>query len=241
MPSLRILSGSLENQEIDLTPDPMTVGRSSACNIRIADAGVSSKHAKIWCEDGEYYVMDLGSTNGTFVNDKDVDRQQLNDGDVITFGMTKASFVGEVKKKAPPPPPPRAARPPPAPAGRPSSRGAAAAMTSAEPEGIVTDEPRRPAQPSLRAEVKTQDEVEIATLRGKVAFFEEENRKLKIAMKAGAEAAAHEASASARADAEKIRGLLKQRDEELKRIQKELDEKETYYSPQELERERKRM
>src|ERR1700694_6164649 len=98
MPSLRILSGSLENQEIELTPDAMTVGRSSACNIRIGDAGVSSKHAKIWCEDGEYYLMDLGSTNGTFVNDKDVDREKLNDGDVITFGMTKAAFVGEKPK-----------------------------------------------------------------------------------------------------------------------------------------------
>ena len=98
MASLRILTGSLENEEIELTPDPMTVGRSSACNIRIADAGVSSKHAKIWCEDGQYFLMDLGSTNGTFVNDKDVDREQLNDGDVITFGMTKAAFVGEKPK-----------------------------------------------------------------------------------------------------------------------------------------------
>src|SRR5438105_3090009 len=108
MASLRILTGSLENQEIELTPDPMTVGRSSACNIRIADAGVSSKHAKVWCEDGEYYVMDLGSTNGTFVNDTDVDRQQLSDGDVITFGMTKASFQGDKPKARAPAPPARA-------------------------------------------------------------------------------------------------------------------------------------
>jgi len=86
MALLRILNGSLESQEIELSPDPMTVGRASACNIRIADAGVSSKHAKIWCEDGQYFLMDLGSTNGTFVNDRDVDREQLNDGDVITFG-----------------------------------------------------------------------------------------------------------------------------------------------------------
>src|SRR4051812_3785076 len=98
MASLRILNGSLENQEIELTPDPMTVGRSSACTIRIGDAGVSSKHAKIWCEDGQYFLMDMGSTNGTFVNDKDVDREQLSDGDVITFGMTKAAFVGEKPK-----------------------------------------------------------------------------------------------------------------------------------------------
>src|SRR3954470_15843991 len=95
MASLRILNGSLESQEIELTPDPMTVGRATACNIRIADAGVSSKHAKIWCEDGQYFLMDLGSTNGTFVNERDVDREQLTDGDVITFGMTKASFVAD--------------------------------------------------------------------------------------------------------------------------------------------------
>lgn len=254
MPSLRILTGALESQEIELTPDPMTVGRSSACNIRIGDAGVSSKHAKIWCEEGEYYLMDLGSTNGTFVNDRDVDREKLSDGDVITFGMTKAAFVGE--KPRPRANPARAAAPgagrgaaaPGRPgAGRPPSLGRAAAATIAaqdeapQPAGIVADTPRRNAQPGLRAEVKTQDEVEIATLRGKVAFFEEENRKLKTQIKVVQEQAAHEAAASARADAEKIRGLLKQREDELKKLQKELDEKETYYSPAELERERKRM
>lgn len=255
MPSLRILTGSLENQEIELTPDAMTVGRSSACNIKIGDAGVSSKHAKIWCEDGEYYLMDLGSTNGTFVNDKDVDREKLSDGDVITFGMTKAAFVGDKPKARASP-----ARSAAAPAGRGAAaqgRGAAAPAARAargvpapeptdeeEParaEGIVTDAPRKPSQPALRAEVKTQDEVEIATLRGKVAFFEEENRKLKGQMKQVGEQSAHDASAGARADAEKIRGLLKQREEEMKKLQKELDEKETYYSPAELERERKRM
>src|SRR5207244_11612590 len=91
-------------------------------------------------------------------------------------------------------------------------------------QAIALDAPRRSAQPALRAEVKTQDEVEIATLRGKVVFFEEENRKLKVQMKQAQEQAAHDAAASARADAEKIRGLLKQREDELKKLQKELDE-----------------
>src|SRR2546428_594035 len=234
MATLRVLNGSLEGQEIDLIPDPQTVGRGSSCNIKIGDAGVSSKHAKIWCEDGVFFVMDLGSTNGTFVNDRDVDRERLSDGDTITFGMTKAQFVADQPK-------PRAAPPPPA-------RAAAAPRTRTPPPeetparaGIVTDQPRRPAQPALRAEVKTQDEVEIATLRGKVAFFEEENRKLKTQLKAQGEQVAHDAAAGARADAEKLRTLLKQREEEMKKLQKELDEKETYYSPAELERERKRM
>ena len=237
MALLRILNGSLENQEIELSPDPMTIGRASACNIRIADSGVSSRHAKIWCENGQYFLMDLGSTNGTFVNERDVDREQLSDGDVITFGMTKASFVGDQPRPRPGPAramPQRAAVAP----GR--GRGAGSEPEVA-PEGIVTDEPRGNAFPALRKEVRTQDEVEIATLRGKVTFFEEENRKLKLQMKQVQEQAAHDAAASARADAEKIRTLLKQREDELKRLQKELDEKETYYSPAELERERKRM
>ena len=235
MASLRILNGSLESQEIELTPDPMTVGRATACNIRIADAGVSSKHAKIWCEDGQYFLMDLGSTNGTFVNERDVDREQLTDGDVITFGMTKAAFVADKAK-------PRAAvrAPQQRPATAPPRNPPRPAVVAEEPEGIVTDEPRRNESP-FRPSPQTQGEVEIATLRGKVAFFEEENRKLKAQVKVVQEQAAHEASASARADAEKFRTLLKQREEELKKLQKELDEKETYYSPAELERERKRM
>ncbi len=240
MALLRILNGSLESQEIELTPDPMTIGRASACNIRIADAGVSSNHAKIWCEDGQYFLMDLGSTNGTFVNERDVDREQINDGDVITFGMTKAAFVGDKPKARPNPSRSPAQQRVIIPPGRNPARAAAATAMS-PPEGIVTDEPRRSPSPSLRAEVKTQDEVEIATLRGKIAFYEEENRKLKAQVKQVQEQAAHDAAASARADAEKIRTLLKQREEELKKAQKELDEKDTYYSPAELERERKRM
>src|SRR5947208_12576328 len=237
MALLRILNGSLENQEIELSPDPMTIGRASACNIRIADSGVSSKHAKIWCENGQYFLMDLGSTNGTLVNERDVDRERLNDGDVITFGMTKASFVGDQPR---PRPGPARAMPPRAAIAQGRGRGAGIEPEVA-PEGIVTDEPRGNAFPALRREVRTQDEVEIAALRGKVAFFEEENRKLKVQMKQVQEQAAHDAAASARADAEKIRTLLKQREDELKKLQKELDEKETYYSPAELERERKRM
>src|SRR5437016_5603257 len=236
MALLRILNGSLENQEIELSPDPMTIGRASACNIRIADSGVSSKHAKIWCENGQYFLMDLGSTNGTFVNERDVDREQLSDGDVITFGMTKASFVGDQPRPRPGP-----ARAMPQRAAVAQGRGRGGSEPEVAPEGIVTDEPRGSAFPALRREVRTQDEVEIATLRGKVAFFEEENRKLKVQMKQVQEQAAHDAAASARADAEKIRTLLKQREDELKKLQKELDEKETYYSPAELERERKRM
>ena len=99
MASLRFLGGALQDQDIELTADPMTVGRSSSCQIQVTDAGVSSKHAKVWCENNVFIVKDLGSTNGTFVNDKDVDEEQLSDGDVVRFGHTKAKFVGDDRLK----------------------------------------------------------------------------------------------------------------------------------------------
>src|SRR5258708_16785721 len=101
MASLRFLAGALANQEIELTADAMTVGRGSSCQIQVTDAGVSSKHAKIYCENNQFYVMDLGSTNGTFVNDADIDRHPLQDGDVVKFGNTEAQFIGDKPKPKP--------------------------------------------------------------------------------------------------------------------------------------------
>src|SRR5919201_4010964 len=159
MASLRILSGSLEGEEIELTADPQIVGRGSSCNIKIGDAGVSSKHAKLWCEDGAFYLMDLGSTNGTFVNDRDVDREQLSDGDLITFGETKVRFVADKPKPRAAPPSSRAA------VTRESGAAVARSALAAHARETLVEQPaesvhvaleaRRAApQPALRAEVK---------------------------------------------------------------------------------------
>lgn len=54
------------------------------------DAGVSRRHAIIIWSDGRYYVEDLGSANGTFVNDERVEAQRrvsLHNGDELRFGM----------------------------------------------------------------------------------------------------------------------------------------------------------
>ncbi len=245
MASLRFLAGALANQEIELTADAMTVGRGSSCQIQVTDAGVSSKHAKVWCENNQFYVMDLGSTNGTYVNDKDVDREALADGDVVTFGMTKAEFKGDRPKARPAAAPARAA---PARPGAPVARVAprpgapvARAAPQSAPEGIVTDDP--PPQPAaLRSAAPgSKEAVQLATLQKKAAFFEEENRKLRGQIKQVQEQSAHDAAAGARADAEKIRVLLHQREDEIKKLKKDLDERETYYSPSEFEREKKRM
>ncbi len=64
----------------------LQVGRADACQIKLSDTYVSSFHARIFSRDGQWYVEDLGSTNGTLVNGRRITRQALSDGDVIRIG-----------------------------------------------------------------------------------------------------------------------------------------------------------
>jgi pSer/pThr/pTyr-binding forkhead associated (FHA) protein len=58
---------------ISFTPDqPLYVGRSRQCSLRLDVLSVSAKHARIGFESGEFWVEDLGSTNGTFVNQQQI-------------------------------------------------------------------------------------------------------------------------------------------------------------------------
>jgi pSer/pThr/pTyr-binding forkhead associated (FHA) protein len=64
------------------------LGRSRDADVRIADLNVSRKHAEVRQRGDEYVVVDLGSTNGTLLNGKPVERASLKEGDVITLGST---------------------------------------------------------------------------------------------------------------------------------------------------------
>ena len=56
------------------------------------DANISRRHAEIRREDGAYWIVDLGSTNGIEVNGRRVDRSKLANNDRIVFGRTDALF-----------------------------------------------------------------------------------------------------------------------------------------------------
>jgi diguanylate cyclase (GGDEF)-like protein len=63
------------------------IGRGKDCHVRLDDAGTSRNHARIvLAEDGRHLLEDLGSTNGTFVDGKRVQRQELSSGDRIYIG-----------------------------------------------------------------------------------------------------------------------------------------------------------
>ncbi len=75
-----------------LDKDLVTIGRLAECDVVIGDTGASRRHAQIRTADGVATLTDLGSTNGTKVNGRDVQSAALADGDTITIGSTQIDF-----------------------------------------------------------------------------------------------------------------------------------------------------
>lgn len=74
----------------------VTVGRSAGCHLVLDDPSVSRLHAEIVHAHGEYEVRDLGSTNGTLVNDESISNHQLTAGDLIQFGDHTFKYLSAV-------------------------------------------------------------------------------------------------------------------------------------------------
>lgn len=67
----------------------LTVGRAPECDLKIDDTYASQQHARVFARNGAWYVEDLGSTNGTFVNEQRLAAPaQLTPGDKIRIGTT---------------------------------------------------------------------------------------------------------------------------------------------------------
>lgn len=78
-----------KGQEFAL-PDEVTVGRAGGCGVLLPeDTFVSQLHARLFRQNGDVFVEDLGSTNGTFVNGRKVAAPvPLRKGDTVQFGRT---------------------------------------------------------------------------------------------------------------------------------------------------------
>ena len=83
-----VLGGTLE-----LADEPITIGRSSTCEVHFANDSVSRKHAVIERGENCYMIRDLGSTNGTYVNDVRVSSTRLEAGDRIHIGNHILKFL----------------------------------------------------------------------------------------------------------------------------------------------------
>lgn len=91
---LLVLSGEHPGRLFPLDRPERIIGRGKQADIRIEQPSISYRHAKILSGNGVHRLVDLGSTNGTFVNDRPVtDQLDLNGGDVIRVGETTLSFL----------------------------------------------------------------------------------------------------------------------------------------------------
>jgi pSer/pThr/pTyr-binding forkhead associated (FHA) protein len=65
----------------------VTIGRSSDCDLSLQDTYLSSRHARVANDNGDLSIEDLGSTNGTYVNQELVKgRVHLERGDIVQVG-----------------------------------------------------------------------------------------------------------------------------------------------------------
>ena len=75
---------------------PVTLlGRGTDCDLRLVDPGVSRHHAELRVENDQVVLVDLSSTNGTFVNGQPVRRVALSDGTHVSLGRTTLVFRQE--------------------------------------------------------------------------------------------------------------------------------------------------
>ena len=99
--SLVVIYGDEMGRRVHVTTEPLIIGRSPKCAIQVDQESVSRNHCRIRFEAGEFLVRDLGSTNGTYVNDNLVENDgRLRQGDQLKVGRTILKFIVGDDKEA---------------------------------------------------------------------------------------------------------------------------------------------
>jgi diguanylate cyclase (GGDEF)-like protein len=88
-----VIYGPELGKRVQLGTAPFEIGRSSKNDLFIDQESISRHHARITYDGTHYWVADLGSTNGTFVNDDVIRDQRLRDGDQVRVGRSILKFM----------------------------------------------------------------------------------------------------------------------------------------------------
>jgi pSer/pThr/pTyr-binding forkhead associated (FHA) protein len=104
MPKLLLKFNAAVIREIPLDQPALTVGRKPDNDVIIDNPAVSAHHCRIAVRGGTYFVEDLESTNGTYVNEKRIKKSGLHNNDVVGVAKHSLVFVAD--------PPPEPAAPP---------------------------------------------------------------------------------------------------------------------------------
>ena len=85
--------GGRVGESFPLEGDRMTVGRRPDSDVFLDDVTVSRDHALVVKRGGDFYLDDLGSLNGTYVNRRRIESHRLSDGDELQIGKYKLTFL----------------------------------------------------------------------------------------------------------------------------------------------------
>ncbi len=88
---------------IDLKQGDMKIGRKPGCEIHIDNLSVSGEHANIFTVGEDSFVQDLGSTNGTFINNKKITKHHLKNGDTVVIGKHSLIYLSDSLRVSQPP------------------------------------------------------------------------------------------------------------------------------------------
>jgi len=100
MAELILMLKGQEIRRVPLVKEEMTIGRDPANDLPIDNPGVSRFHARIVGQDGRFYCLDDGSSNGIFVNGQRVNQIELREGSEIQVAKYRLIFTYEDSGKA---------------------------------------------------------------------------------------------------------------------------------------------
>jgi pSer/pThr/pTyr-binding forkhead associated (FHA) protein len=86
------VAGIVAGQRMVLSKEEMLLGRSGVCDMQFHDPKVSRQHAMVRLHDNHYFIQDMQSSRGTFINGKRIQTHQLQDRDQIQLGDTVLVF-----------------------------------------------------------------------------------------------------------------------------------------------------
>jgi two-component system NtrC family sensor kinase len=98
VPSLFVIRGNDQGSRFELDEPLLRVGRESANAVQIHDTEVSRQHAELRRQGRGYTLVDLGSSNGTYVNGRRIEQRELQSGDQIQLGSTLVLYTGPAEE-----------------------------------------------------------------------------------------------------------------------------------------------
>jgi pSer/pThr/pTyr-binding forkhead associated (FHA) protein len=80
---------------VELRQGDMKIGRKPGCEVVLDNLAVSGEHANVFTIGEDSFIQDLGSTNGTFINNKKISKHHLRNGDTVTIGKHALVYLND--------------------------------------------------------------------------------------------------------------------------------------------------